>query len=45
MTSATPGDDQEEYACNCGEVFETLDELKAHAKRQHPDVYEETFAG
>lgn len=44
MTNTNPGDDQE-YACNCGEVFDTLDELKAHAKRQHPDVYEEKFAG
>ena len=43
MTDAHGGHD-EEYACNCGDVFDTLDELKAHAKEQHPEVYEEKFA-
>lgn len=44
MTNANRGDDRDEYACNCGEVFDTLDQLKAHAKEQHPDVYAEKFA-
>lgn len=33
-----------EYACDCGDVSDTLDGLKAHAKEQRPTVYVETFA-
>lgn len=44
MTSTRTEDDHEEYACNCGEVFDTLDQLKAHARERHPEVYEEKFA-
>lgn len=36
-------DDQ--HACDCGATFDTLDELKEHAKENHPDAYEENFAG
>lgn len=44
MAHAHGGDETEEYACNCGDVFDTLDELKAHAKEHHPEVYGEKFA-
>ncbi|CCQ32271.1 hypothetical protein HTIA_0120 [Halorhabdus tiamatea SARL4B] len=33
----------DEHACKCGETFDTLDELKAHAEENHPDRYEEKF--
>jgi hypothetical protein len=36
-----PDDDQ--HACDCGATFDTLDELKEHAKEEHPDKYEENF--
>lgn len=45
MTTAHGSEDHGEFACNCGDVFDTLDELKAHVEEQHPDVYEEKFAG
>jgi len=35
--------DDETHACNCGETFDTLDELEEHVKDSHPDVYEEKF--
>lgn len=44
MSNAHDASGGEEYACNCGEVFDTLDQLKAHVEAQHPDVYEEKFA-
>lgn len=44
MTNTHGGDGDQEYACNCGDVFDTLDELKAHAKEHHPEAYEEKFA-
>lgn len=44
MSHAHGGDDGEEYACNCGEVFDTLDALRSHVEEAHPDVYEEKFA-
>jgi len=31
------------HACDCGATFDTLDELKDHAKENHPDAYEENF--
>lgn len=34
---------EETHACNCGETFDTLDELKAHAKENHPEAYKENF--
>lgn len=34
----------ETHTCQCGQTFETLDELKRHAKESHPDLYEEKFA-
>ena len=33
----------DEYACKCGETFDTLDKLKDHAKENQPDLYEEKF--
>ncbi len=33
----------DEHACKCGETFDTLNELKTHAKENHPDLYEEKF--
>lgn len=36
--------ENETHACGCGETFDTLDELKEHAREAHPDVYEEKFA-
>jgi hypothetical protein len=33
----------ETHECGCGATFDTLDELKDHAKDNHPDVYEEKF--
>ena len=33
----------DEYTCDCGATFEKLEELKSHAKEQHPDIYEEKF--
>jgi len=35
--------DDETHACDCGATFDTLDELKEHAKENHPDAYEENF--
>jgi hypothetical protein len=34
----------EDHVCNCGETFDTLEELKQHAKENHPEAYEENFA-
>lgn len=45
MSDAHGREGSEEYACNCGEVFDTLDALKDHVEDRHPDVYEEKFAG
>jgi hypothetical protein len=36
-----PEDDN--HACDCGATFETLEELKEHAKENHPDADEENF--
>jgi hypothetical protein len=27
----------ETHACDCGATFDTLEELKAHAREHHPD--------
>jgi len=35
--------DDEQHACDCGATFDTLDELKAHAKEDHPEKYEAKF--
>ena len=35
--------DEDIHACDCGATFDTLDQLKAHAKENHPDAYEENF--
>lgn len=35
--------DDDTHACDCGETFDTLDELKAHAEENHPEAYEEQF--
>lgn len=35
--------DDDNHACDCGETFDTLDELKSHAKENHPETYEEKF--
>lgn len=35
--------DEEAQACNGGETFDTLDQLKSHAEENHPDLYEEKF--
>lgn len=35
--------DDDEFACSCGETFDTLDQLKDHAEDNHPDMYEEKF--
>ena len=37
--------DDDVHACNCGATFDTLEELKQHAKESHPDAYEENFTG
>lgn len=29
------------HACDCGATFDTLAELKQHAKENHPDVSED----
>lgn len=39
----TEHDDGDVHACDCGATFDTLDELKDHAKENHPDAYEENF--
>lgn len=44
MADTRDPDEQDEYVCKCGEVFETLDALKAHAEEHHPDLYREKFA-
>lgn len=33
----------EEYACDCGEMFEAVEKLKNHVEENHPDKYEEKF--
>jgi hypothetical protein len=35
--------DDEEYACDCGAMFDAVEELKSHVKESHPDKYEEKF--
>ena len=37
--------DSGEHACGCGAAFDTLEDLKEHAKAEHPDLYEEKFGG
>jgi hypothetical protein len=36
-------DDTDEYACDCGEMFDAVEELKEHVREHHPDAYEEKF--
>jgi len=32
---------EEEHTCDCGATFDTLDELKEHAKENHPEQFED----
>jgi hypothetical protein len=36
-------DDGDIRVCDCGTTFNTLDDLKDHAKENHLDVYEENL--
>lgn len=35
--------ENDEWVCDCDETFDTLDQLKEHAKDEHPDVYESRY--